>query len=374
MQTTMKINNIIAWSAAIATALSLFSCAEDKYYDIGGEKHNRVEFKAINLAIGEIDEAESTTKEYYYLEEIDKKFPLTIYIPWDIVDGEMRSEQTYINIYKESSIWTGGYSDIQITFTPSAPEEKSATFTMPDGTTHTATSDNPTFIWTPDSTFRNAHNSLYDKDIYIKAESNYKKGNTTYENEGYIYVQLDGYSRYNKDTDKWYYISWMYGGSLTLPSYNRFTVDVVGTTRTEDCISYNSMFPQSGKPKEGTFSLFLMNPYDNTSGFFDSTLPSNEFIAGEDAIVMFLFKPQNGETSMRLNLPPDRTVTLTAENPDFQWIVDGNEVGHYAHDITITGTSSYIKDGITYLAESSVIMKYDPTFRFVRLHGGFILN
>lgn len=370
----MKISNITVWLAAIATTLSLFSCAEDRYYDMGGEKYNRVEFKAVNLAIGEIDEAESTNREYYYLEEIDKKFPLTVYSPWDIVNGEMYAKQDEITIRKKSSIWTGGYSDIQISFTPSVPEEKSATFTMPDGTTHTATSDNPTFIWTPDSTLRDMQNMLYTEDTYIKAESQYIKGKTTYRNTGYIYVQLDGYSRYDKGTDKWYYSNWISGGSLTLPSYNRFTVNVKATDRSGPCTSYNSLFPESEKLREDTFSIFLLNPYDNTSSYFDTTLMSNEFIAGENSVITFTFLPQNGETSMRLNLPLGRVVTLTAENPYYECYLEDYVIGSYLHDITISGTSSYIKDGVRYDCESSVIMKYDPSFRYVESHGGFILN
>lgn len=367
----MNTKHIISGFTATLLGIVISSCAEDKYYDMEGAEGGLVAFKAVNLALGDIDQAESTSEDYYYLlENIDKIFPITLYYPTNITDGVMESSKKEISIEKTHTVWVAGYNDIEITFIPTAPEETSATFIMPDGSTHTATRENPSFIWTPDISLRD-NSFVPNSHFCIYAENQYKKGNTTYINTGYIYLDIDDRCRYDKATEKWYYSSWFYGETLTLPSYSKFTVDVEAIWRSDICTSSNRMFPETIISRTDRISLPLLVGNDENPIDFTSDLQSNEFLACKYSTVIFTFIPENGEEYMTLQLPNGSTAHLTPSNPTYAWYLDDKVQSNY-NDYTIHGFTSYTKDGIIYNAESDVIMIYDTDFWFNSSRAAFV--
>lgn len=202
----MKISYLIQGIVAICIALLPQACTDEKFYDMGGWGAQKVTFTATNLDLDSTYRVESTISDYYYsLDRYDKIFPIRVYYSYD---GNTESYATDVHTDRESVIWSGGYNNIRITFTPSASEEKEAYFTMPDGSTFTATADRPTFIWTPDSSLRGGYYNI--EDTYIEARSAYKINNTEYLNEGRIFVYLDGDLRYNRIENRWYSSQWLY--------------------------------------------------------------------------------------------------------------------------------------------------------------------
>ncbi|MDE7347251.1 MAG: hypothetical protein K2N48_11010 [Muribaculaceae bacterium] len=345
----MKIYNILGVSAAIFAAFAFSSCAEDKFYDMGGTMSNRVVFKAVNLTVGNVDEAVSTgSDDRYYLPDRNVQFSLDVYDPYSYDGEEMSSEEVTIKIDKESKIWTGGYNDIEITFEPSAPEEKEATFTMPDGSTFTASRENPTFIWTPDSTFASGLNS-----DFIIAESHYKKGNDTYDNVGFIFVEVQGYVRYNSDNNRWYRSYWMDGESISVDYYVKFTAENLTMGSSTFCTSYNFRFPFTETPREETITIPYIG-YSGNESSVDLTLSNSYYLyaCGENDI-RFTFIPQEGEEEMLLSFPNGLRITLTADDPTYIWHATYEDIINYDYDY-IVGTSTFVKDGIHYYCDSIV--------------------
>lgn len=68
--------------------------------------------------------------------------------------------------------------EIEIQFTPSCTEQTKACFTMPDGTTHKATTSSPTFKWTvPDN---------FSAGMQMKGETHYETDDCIYNKTGTI--------------------------------------------------------------------------------------------------------------------------------------------------------------------------------------------
>lgn len=68
--------------------------------------------------------------------------------------------------------------EIEIQFSPSCPKQTEAYFTMPDGTSHKATVNVPTFKWTVPSNFTAG--------MQIKGETHYETENFIYNRTGTI--------------------------------------------------------------------------------------------------------------------------------------------------------------------------------------------
>ncbi len=86
--------------------LSLVSCAEDKFYDVGGYVTGTVNFKAVNMSLGSDDMAESTNVESsYQLPDRDVNIPIQIYYPSSVNGLDKTYSATNIELDKESEIW-----------------------------------------------------------------------------------------------------------------------------------------------------------------------------------------------------------------------------------------------------------------------------
>lgn len=354
----MNIYDISRWCIAICPVVFLASCADDNHYEMDGIISNHVNFKAINLAVGDADETTSTGKrDYDYLENRDYTFSLDVLIAKGPTESLYKNETYDFKIEKQSEMWSGGYNDIEITFVPSRPEEKEATFTMPNGETFTATAENPTFIWTPDSTLRDIAYD-YNRREYpvIKAESQYTIGKTKYFNAGYIFLKFSPEIRFNNVDDKWYYSSWAFGGPLSVPSYVKFTVENLTIGSDDSCVSDNDQFPETIVERNDTVPIPFIG-YEGNHRIRKEVLTGNDFLMLGYTDVRFTFIPEFGQKEMTLTLPDGSNHLLTTNNPSYIWHLTREEVKSYYYYRTIYGRSSYTQGGLTFDCTSQVTMR-----------------
>lgn len=366
----MTLYKLFSRIGIVCIILSLYSCAEDKFFDVGGYVNGTVNFKAVNLDFAIIgDSAESSPyKDYRDLpyksegSEINSgvNIPIiTSYYP-GITDDNHES-YFILRINKESEIWACGYNEIQITFCPSCPEEKNATFTMPDGSVFEASIDHPTFIWTPDSTYGEDKSfSVYDN--FIKAESHYAIGKTVYNNVGYIFVDLSNNLCYDKNSNKLYYGYWYLGEPPTVESYVKFTVENLMVESPDTCTSYRYGFPGTEVSSETQISIPCIG-YGGNEHIFTTTLTGNQFFACGNTDILFTFYPIEGQSEMQLRLPNNSDVTLTEENPFYIWHLSKEEAHSYYFE-DIYAYSSFVKGGVAFKCVGIVKMycKYDLWF------------
>ncbi|MDE6479023.1 MAG: hypothetical protein K2L45_02045 [Muribaculaceae bacterium] len=349
----MNINKILSRLATISLIFALYSCADDNYYDMGGIDTKRVAFTAINRDLA--NEAESSIyRDYYDLPDRDITFPIKVFKN-QIFNGEESVLGEYsINLRKESEIWSGGYNEIVITFIPSHSEEKEATFTMPDGSVYSVTSENPTIIWTPDSTMgQNAFSWVGES--YIKAESRYTIGKTQYHNVGYVYVNFNTNLRFNKTVGKWFESYWANGDPLTAKSYVKFTAENLTVGSSDRGTSSNRLFPETEITRNDQFTIQYIG-YDGGHRVYNKTLTKNDFLALGGSDIRFTFLPEEGQKEMILSLPDGQRITLTIDNPSYIWHVSREDINNYYYYSTIYGQSIYIKDGFNIEGEGEIEM------------------
>ncbi|MDE6786445.1 MAG: hypothetical protein K2J46_05330 [Muribaculaceae bacterium] len=357
----MKIYKILGSLTWICIAIAITSCAEDKVYylDSEGTHNGKVEFSAVNLAVPYNDDwAESSIdSDYNDFESRHQEFQISAMDPYY---GGMGDPYVYydINLSKVSEIWSGGYNDIEITFYPSTQHEKSATFTMPDGSSYTATADNPTFIWTPDSTMKNSTSP------YIIAESHYTINNANISNIGYIYVIFNEEVRYIKDNSTWYQYPWVNGEKLEFPTYLSFSAENLTIGSPDIGYSKNDSFIWSIGSEKHSKTIPYIDQYGNNSRYEAYWNENQIFICGNNNI-KFTYPDYGEDTNMYLTLPQSETVVLNKENPTYIWhisreLADNLFSSTLYKDKVISGFLSYHRNGINYNAYGEIELDINP--------------
>lgn len=146
---------------AFAIMLGLQSCGDDPKVTINS---NDFDFKAVNLTVddGKLTATGGTTVTVNWTVNI------TINGETTTISGTKKSDELPVMIGDE----------IEIYFSPSCPEQTEAYLTMPDGTTHKATTTDPSFKWTvPDN---------FTAGMQIKGESHYETDDYIYNRTGTI--------------------------------------------------------------------------------------------------------------------------------------------------------------------------------------------
>lgn len=146
---------------AFAIMLGLQSCGDDPKVTINS---NDFDFKAVNLTVddGKLTATGGTTVTVNWTVNI------TINGETTTISGTKKSDELPVMIGDE----------IEIYFSPSCPEQTEAYFTMPDGTTHKATTTDPSFKCTvPDN---------FTAGMQIKGESHYETDDYIYNRTGTI--------------------------------------------------------------------------------------------------------------------------------------------------------------------------------------------
>ncbi|WP_288110300.1 hypothetical protein [Bacteroides acidifaciens] len=154
----------------IVLAVGVLSCEDSKPKFVS----NGLDFKAVNLSADSDNEIVAVTGKGVVVSS-----SWTIKVTSDgqtiIVDGQSKSDELPVEAGDE----------VEITFTPSEPEEKEAFFTMPDGTSRKVTADAPSFRWTVPADFTSG--------MKIEGESHYKTDDAVCTQRGEIYlVEIKG--------------------------------------------------------------------------------------------------------------------------------------------------------------------------------------
>lgn len=146
---------------AFALMLGLQSCGDDPKLTINS---NDFDFKAVNLTV---DDGKLTATG-----------GTTVTVNWTVnvtINGETT---TVSGTNKSDELPVMAGDEIEIQFTPSCSEQTEAYFTMPDGTSHRATTANPSFKWVIPDTFTPG--------MQIKGETHYETEDCIYNRTGTI--------------------------------------------------------------------------------------------------------------------------------------------------------------------------------------------
>lgn len=145
---------------AFAIMLGIQSCDDPK----PTINSNDFDFKAVNLTVddGKLNATGGTTVTVNWTVNV------TINDQTTTVSGTKKSDELPVRAGDE----------VEIYFTPSCSGQTEAYFTLPDGTTHTATSVVPSFKWTvPDN---------FTAGMQIKGETHYETDDCIYNRTGTI--------------------------------------------------------------------------------------------------------------------------------------------------------------------------------------------
>lgn len=183
--------------------MAFCSCSKEEDYYFGITQNNNVNFRAVNLTVGQdsIDYAVSTKyinsfNTWDYRDHY-REFSLTWFPKYN---GEITNDSysLTIDLYYKNRLWIGGNNDIEVKFLPSCPEERSAEFTFPNGQKVTLTRENPVYVWKSkiEDLKRLAEVGQYFSNLPIYAISKFEKDGLQYVNSGFIdlYVNNNRFS------------------------------------------------------------------------------------------------------------------------------------------------------------------------------------
>lgn len=207
----MKRNYIPTFVVSVILFSVFSSCTEEKTFVLDGYEGGLVNFTVVNPALP--DTAVSMLD--YYGDYYERERAFKYRYPEDGYTYEKCVRLSY-----RGETWIGGYNPVTITFKPSCPEEKEATFTMPDGQMRKVAAGE-SFNWEIDSVGWAKMIEQDDNfgDVRIMAESEYSKNHTTYRNYGFVRLMLDGTSVFMYDAlnKEWYYHDWTENPNVFVP-------------------------------------------------------------------------------------------------------------------------------------------------------------
>lgn len=347
-------------------ALSFMGCTKEETFRIPASSVKNVNFNVINLSVGDIDNAQSVGYKGYFDEEYseqEKKFTIDYYRTNDWYNP-LYPQQVTIVLNSLNMLWAAGMNELEITFTPSCPEEKEATFTMPDGKVYTVTADNPTFTWelTPDAKMTDI--SSWHKRMIIKAESKYQRQDNTVLGQGYVLISLDNDAtdiQYNKGNNTWYLNDWMRNPEITVRDNVNFNAAnlTVGEPDSAASVLYNNSYGDydyPSEPRDEKFTIYYYaEDYDGNFQQEEKTVyltQSNSLWAAGMNEIEFTFVPScPEEKEATFYMPDGKEYKVTADNPTFNWMITPEVANKadYAHYriMAVKAKSSYRKQGIS---------------------------
>ena len=327
----------------LLSALALASCTKEQDIVFDAHIFDNVDFSVVNLSVGEIDSAESSVYTGNYSESdydnYSREFEIEYYDwKYDYTSTE------YVRLPYKNELWAAGNNELQFTFRPSCAEEKSATFTMPDGKTFEVTAEKPTFTWTvtPEALQNIVAGANYEyTHLVAKAESEYKKGNSTYKNQGYILIEINSYI-ISAPNGKWYANEWGESGEMAI--HGNVDFSAINLTVGEPDSAKSATFRDYYDPEGYNYRSFNLELYcldqDSVPQYYTheyyEVYGENELWAAGDNDIEITYNPQshNGN-SVKLVLPDGKTTELTAENPTATWTLDRRSY------LELTSGSSY---------------------------------
>lgn len=221
MRTITRINIL---AAVLVLLTGVVSCSEEKSYVFTDlERYGTVKFTGYNINSDALDYAESVARDdWYYNDEYAQQWGdrythsysqpyLRIESYWrDIFNEEAYewetvwqtdtiTEAAYVELPYINELWAGVGSTIKVTFRPQCPQETEARFTFPDNSVKTLTANDSVAVW-EFTNFDIVKNLGVNDLLLIRAESEYRIGETQFVNEGYILVNwYHPYLEYNQE-------------------------------------------------------------------------------------------------------------------------------------------------------------------------------
>lgn len=364
----------------------LFSgCSEEQTYIFDGYEIGNLSFSAVNLSIGEVDKAVSM-RTYY-----DERVPYENgYVSFDILYNYLQSDyeekyQVNVRLDYVNQMWSGGNNELEFTFQPSCPEEKSAKFTMPDGSIHYVDIGAPSFKWTINR--ETILNSGYP-DLRVVAESEYKVNGVSHKNIGYIYITVDTDLYYNNIEGLWYYNRWVDGEPLIITrnlSFDAVNLSV-GDFDYAKSIKYNgSYYDNIWREETGLFKLDIHNTPDSSDpSYFDTREVrldyTNVLWAGGDNDIEITYRRNCLEEveNTELIMPDGQIFRPTPTDSIFVWTLNqetlDNTVNWDYENLVIQANSNYEKDGVIVNASSYVLLAVDREVGLDKKNGLWYLN
>lgn len=336
--------------------LAIVGCTEEKTFSFEAEGSKGVDFSVINLTVGVPDTARSImyVRYYYYSPYESREFNIDYYYP-----NEDYVSTRHIYLSHSNELWAGGNNELQFTFHPSCPEEKSAKFTMPDGKVFETTSDSPSFVWTVTSEALKNVNDLYNADFSAIAESEYQIGNSHYKNKSYVEIDLDTYLIYTP-TGKWYEHNWTSGNPVTLKGNVNFSAKNLTVNETDSAVSvkYDGYYYTQGSDSRiCRLNLYTMSkdsvPEIYNKNWSNTIYYKNELWAGGNNEIEITYNPQQEDgNEVKMVFPDGQTAILTAEKPTTKWTLNkdsfNNLQNSYSSYYIIEAYSSNTEDVICY--------------------------
>lgn len=351
-------------------------CTEEKNFSFEAQYFGNVNFTVKNLTVGEPDEARSSALNDY--EYDNREFVIEYQYSGDRYYDHDYYEHRYVSLGPSYQLWSGGNNQLQFTFQPSSPEEKSAKFTMPDGTIYEATAENPSFTWTVtrDALANVNGEPNNDWDIIVKAESEYHEGNSNHTNRGYVSIQLDTDLVYTS-TGKWYWSEWTNGEPVRICGNVNFSAKnlLVNEPDTAVSVAYNGYYQTEGYDyRSFQLGIYRMSSDSIPQLYYPNELFSldgvNELWVGGNNEIEVTYRPApNDSESVQLLFPDGKSAVVTATNPTATWTLDKDSfqgMTNYPHvieayDFHTDGEFIYDNHGYIYLDVSTNIF-YDPKY------------
>lgn len=195
--------------------LLLCSCTEEKDYYLETVVNGQVIFKATNITLpAEAGDSATSMIFRYSFDDGEYRNPTVEFnINFHIEEYPDIEHIAYITLDYRNILWLGGNNEIKIDYTPSCPEEKSATFTFPDGSTKVLTRENPSYIWKYDrQTADIIEYKYYYRDLLpIYAISKFDRDGVHFVNSGYVPMDIRYYENllyYDETLRSWWLGNW----------------------------------------------------------------------------------------------------------------------------------------------------------------------
>lgn len=352
---------------ALAT---LTACTAEETFRFTGRETNKVNFDVVNLTVGMPDDAQSLMLESYgnyWTQPMDSSVNFSFTLNFLDNDGveEVRIDKEYTNM-----VYAGGNNELRFTFHPSCPEEKSATFTMPDGKVYEVDASNNSFTWNVNRGVIPEGSDRYA--LPVVAESSYEKDGSIYNNRGFILINVErmNFCYFNNHDDRWYHNNWLEGeplyrqSRLMFGAYNISVEEVDSAASVKYEWGYNTEY--RGKYEE--FGLDIHGLPGTADSLYSENRAiglyySNVLWAGENNNIRIKYTPANQEESGNtvFTMPDGQTFTPTEGQTEFVWTLDSatyaNATNTYNDYLIIEGFAKYPYQGIDREASGYILIE-----------------
>lgn len=369
---------------ALAT---LTACTAEETFRFTGRETNKVNFDVVNLTVGMPDDAQSLMLESYgnyWTQPMDSSACFSFYINFLENDGveEVRIDKEYTNM-----VYAGGNNELRFTFHPSCPEEKSATFTMPDGKVYEVDASNNSFTWNVNRGVIPEGSDRYA--LPVVAESSYEKDGSIYNNRGFILINVErmNFCYFNNHDDRWYHNNWLEGEHMFKSSRLMFNAANISVAEVDSAASVKNEWGYNFYNRD-TYEEFSLDIH-GLPGTSDSTYSENRRIdlyysnviwAGGNNDIKIKYTPSNPEEAENtiFTMPDGQTFTPSAEQTEFVWTLDSatyaNVTNTYSGCLIIEGFAKYPYQGIDREASGYILIEVGRDISLNRSNGLWYLT